>query len=176
MSWIPLPKTKQQREPFRLLGSFPTSLRDRYQRTRNSRLDHSRFYKLVLDLFILVFALRVGTAVIPMFNGMGFTAAWYGDGILLPEAQVVARLDQPRLVMFITITRDGVVEFDGRKVEPKHWKEIMVRHKSIIPKTKALFLVDRECKMEVVMAVLQAAREAGIAEVIFATSRSGDRL
>ena len=175
LNWIYLPKPKKQRQPFPALRDHRTNFSRLYQRRRSNRDEHFRFYKLVLGLFLVVFALRVGSAVMfTMHHPLGFWAAMYADGVHLPKAEAGQEIYGPRFYLLISITEDGVVEFDGERVAQEGWRKYLVEFRHMEPRGRALFLVDRHCPMEHVQEVITVLREVGISDMVFATSRRDD--
>ena len=141
------------------------------------RAELHRLYLLVLGLFMLVFAVRIGSIVaFAMHNPLVYEVAVAADGIHLPKAAALPMTYYPhtRLLTFITVTQDGTVEINNRRVQPDHWVQQLERVRSEQPKTSALLIVDRNCQMDVVQGLLYALREARIHQVHFARSNRDD--
>ena len=143
-----------------------------FDRNRVRRAEVFRFNQMILGLFLLLFAVRMGSLVAMVFQETGFWAvAFYAEGIHLPESEYRASTIQSRLVVYITIRKHGDVEVGGEPLPSTNQADFLKKFLRWNPRSFPVLIVDRDTPMEHVTPVIQQIREAGFAKIKFATGR-----
>jgi|GEM_PF-6048790 len=175
IDWLYLPRPRSRLKRLRVLRSRASGGTRLYQRRVHNRNEHNRLFRAVFGLFMIIFALRVGSeATFSMQHPVGFNAIMYSHGVHLPKLGSSRRFYNSRSFVIIRVTKDGVATFDGERIDPKVWRQFLVRYRSGIPKLRAFLVIDRDSRMGVVQDLLSAVRDAGIRYVVFAASIRDD--
>jgi biopolymer transport protein ExbD len=89
-----------------------------------------------------------------------------GATVNKPRAETAEK--KPRTSMLIAITKNNEVWIDRRKVEKSSVKPVISKVYSENPKGSVVVQADRDSDAEMVMFVMGAAREAGVADIAVA--------
>ena len=90
-----------------------------------------------------------------------------GAEIIRPEADTAFKQDAASI--FIAITPEGEIWIDRERVAPSEVKATIEKLKAETPQGEVMIQADTESKADLLMKVMDAAREAGIKEVAVAT-------
>jgi biopolymer transport protein ExbD len=90
-----------------------------------------------------------------------------GQNVLKPEAETGEK--KPTVAMLVAVTQGGEIWIDKKRVDPSAVRAHLERLHSENPKGGLVIQADRASTNEKLMAVLNAARAAGLREVAIST-------
>lgn len=90
-------------------------------------------------------------------------------GIEVTRPEAVTAIQKPTVSVLVAISENGDIWIDKQKVDPASVRAHIERLHSENPKGGLVVQADRAAKSEKLMAVLSAARAAGVTEVAIAT-------
>jgi len=172
MKWIYLPKPRERSFLFQKKGRF----KGLFNRRRNNQSELYRLIRLILGLFILMIAIRLGSAFLFVLQQpLSYEAISYSDGITLPVSKTHEPISQARLAILVFIHKDGKIRIGSKEVENSERSTVLEKRLSLEPFSYPLLIVDQDAPMEYVNEVISDIRNSGFKKLKFATSKTSNK-
>lgn len=121
---------------------------------------------------MIAFAVRIGSLLFFMYSDfMEPELAYALEGINLPSAICIEKIEAKRLFIYLTVYTDGSLRLNGERIDQKNLERELKMYRQRLPRLIITIIADKNYTMELMLNILDECKKAHTVRVFFLTQR-----